>query len=32
MAFTSIEKTEEWDEKSLTEITEKLDPDEAVYF
>ncbi|MEK9681621.1 MAG: FAD-dependent oxidoreductase [Nitrosopumilus sp.] len=32
MAFTSIEKTEEWDEKSLTEITEKLDPDTKAFF
>ena len=32
MAFTSIEKTEEWDEKSLTEITEKLDLDTKAFF
>lgn len=32
MAFTSIEKTEEWDDKSLTEITEKLDPDTKAFF
>ena len=32
MAFTSIEKTEQWDEKSLTEITEKLDPETNAFF
>ncbi|AJM92387.1 MULTISPECIES: FAD-dependent oxidoreductase [Nitrosopumilus] len=32
MAFTSIEKTEEWDEKSLTDITEKLDSDTKAFF
>ena len=32
MAFTSIEKTEEWDEKSLTEITNKLDADTKAFF
>lgn len=32
MAFTSIEKTEAWDEKSLTEITQKLDPDTNAFF
>ncbi len=32
MAFTSIEKTEEWDDKSLTEITQKLDPDTKAFF
>ena len=32
MAFTSIEKTEAWDEKSLTEITRKLDPDTNAFF
>jgi protoporphyrinogen oxidase len=32
MAFTSIEKTEEWDGLSLTEITEKLDPKTKAFF
>ncbi|WP_316505003.1 FAD-dependent oxidoreductase [Nitrosopumilus sp.] len=32
MAFTSIEKTESWDDKSLTEITEKLNPETNAFF
>ena len=32
MAFTSIEKTEKWDEQSLTEITKNLDPDTNAFF
>ena len=32
MAFTSIEKTESWDEKPLTEITQNLDPDTNAFF
>ncbi|QDI89569.1 FAD-dependent oxidoreductase [Candidatus Nitrosopumilus sp. SW] len=32
MAFTSIKKTEEWDDKSLTEITKKLDDDTKAFF
>jgi len=32
MAFTSIEKTEEWDDLSLIEITKKLDPETNVFF
>lgn len=32
MAFTSIKKTEEWDDKSLTEITKKLDKDTKAFF
>jgi phytoene dehydrogenase-like protein len=32
MAFTSIKKTEEWDNKSLTEITKKLDDDTKAFF
>ena len=32
MAFTSIKKTEEWDDKSLTEITKKLDGDTKAFF
>ena len=32
MAFTSIEKTEEWDDKSLTELTKKLDDDTKAFF
>lgn len=32
MAFTSIEKTESWDNKSLTEITKKLDTDTNAFF
>jgi phytoene dehydrogenase-like protein len=32
MAFTSIEKTEEWDNLSLTKITEKLDPETKAFF
>ena len=32
MAFTSIEKTESWDTKSLTEITKKLDLDTNAFF
>ncbi|MHA7647058.1 phytoene desaturase family protein [Nitrosopumilus sp. S4] len=32
MAFTSIDKTEEWDSRSLTDITKKLDPDTNAFF
>ncbi len=32
MAFTSMEKTEEWDNLSLTEITKKLDPSTNAFF
>ncbi|NNL59128.1 MAG: FAD-dependent oxidoreductase, partial [Nitrosopumilus sp.] len=32
MAFTSIEKTEEWDSKSLTDITKRLDDDTNAFF
>ena len=32
MAFTSIEKTEEWDNLSLIEITKKLDPHTNAFF
>lgn len=32
MAFSSIEKTEEWDDKSLIEITKNLDPDTNAFF
>ena len=32
MAFTSIKKTEEWDNLSLTEITKKLDPETNAFF
>lgn len=32
MAFTSIKKTEEWDNKSLAEITKKLDNDTKAFF
>ncbi len=32
MAFTSIEKTEEWDNLSLKEITAKLDPETNAFF
>ncbi len=32
MAFTSIEKTEEWDNLSLKEITSKLDPETNAFF
>lgn len=32
MAFTSIKKTEDWDDKSLTEITRKLDPETNAFF
>ena len=32
MAFTSIKKTEEWDNLSLTEITKKLDPEANAFF
>ena len=32
MAFTSIKKTEEWDDLSLTEITKKLDPETNAFF
>lgn len=32
MAFTSIKKTEEWDDLSLTEITKKLDSDTNAFF
>ena len=32
MAFTSLEKTEAWDDKSLTEITQKLDPETNAFF
>ena len=32
MAFTSMEKTEEWDNLSLTQITKKLDPNTNAFF
>ena len=32
MAFTSIKKTEKWDNLSLTEITKKLDPKTNAFF
>lgn len=32
MAFTSIKKTEEWDNLSLTEVTKKLDPETNAFF
>jgi len=32
LAFTSIEKTQEWDNISLSEITKKLDPDTNNFF
>ena len=32
MAFTSMKKTEEWDNLSLTEITQKLDPNTNAFF
>ena len=32
MAFTSMEKTEEWDNLTLTEITKKLDPNTNAFF
>jgi len=32
MAFTSMKKTEEWDNLSLTEITKKLDPSTNAFF
>ena len=32
MAFTSMEKTEEWDDKSLTEVTRKLDDETKAFF
>ena len=32
MAFSSIKKTEEWDNLSLTEITKKLDPKTNAFF
>ena len=32
MAFTSIEKTEEWDNLSLIEVTKKLDPHTNAFF
>ena len=32
MAFTSMDKTEEWDDLSLTEITKKLDPNTNAFF
>ena len=32
MTFTSMEKTEEWDDLSLTEITKKLDPNTNAFF
>ncbi len=32
MAFTSMEKTEEWDDKSLTEVTNKLDDETKAFF
>jgi len=32
MAFSSIEKTEEWDDKSLIEVTKNLDPDTNAFF
>lgn len=32
MAFSSIEKTEEWDDKSLIDITKNLDPDTNAFF
>ena len=32
MAFTSMKKTEEWDNLSLTEITKKLDPNTNAFF
>lgn len=32
MAFTSIEKTESWDDKSLIEITQELDPETNAFF
>ncbi|MDH3312286.1 MAG: FAD-dependent oxidoreductase [Nitrosopumilus sp.] len=32
MAFSSIEQTEQWDDKSLTEITKNLDPDTNAFF
>ena len=32
MAFTSIEKTQQWDSKSLTDITKKLDPETNAFF
>ena len=32
MAFTSIEKTEEWDDLSLMEVTKSLDPETNAFF
>ena len=32
MAFASIEKTESWDDKSLTEVTKKLDNETGAFF
>ena len=32
MAFASIEKTELWDDKSLTEVTKKLDNETSAFF
>lgn len=32
MAFTSIKKTEQWDDQSLTKITKKLDDDTKAFF
>ena len=32
MAFASIQKTEEWDDKSLTEVTKKLDNETGAFF
>ena len=32
MAFASIQKTEEWDDQSLTEITKKLDNETGAFF
>ena len=32
MAFASIQKTEEWDDKSLTEVTKKLDNETGSFF
>jgi len=32
MAFTSIKKTESWDDKSLTGVTQKLDPETNAFF
>ena len=32
IAFTSIEKTQSWDEKSLTDVTSNLDPETNAFF